>query len=558
MRPATLVCALPCLALALIACPSPPASVQEVSDSDDFEDTDSSVIPFDGDSGPTDIGPEVEPSEVGDGEVDGGCDSADDCRVDDLCHQADCDAGRCVQLAVVCSDDDNPCTDVLCKPAQGCVQVPNLRACDDGVGCTVDDRCSGGSCHGRELDCDDFEVCTDDFCEEGKGCQHDPHIGACDDADACTVDDACQDGACVGAPRVCPVPPGSHGCSIAECDARDGCSVRFGNGPCDDDDLCTSDTACHEGACVGTLLACDDGDACTDDLCDPAKGCTTTFNHAPCSDGDGCTGPDRCEAGECKSGDVTACCHGPDDCDDGDACTTDRCETGNCLHDPTCDDGDPCTFDTCDAGVCDAVASPVVPDEAGGGLLLEGFEGALDARWDLTSDNPMVGWQRDGQWSSDGVWSLYVGKVPDYSYDFGATRAVATWRGPIPRDAATLVVTVKSAVDETSCSYDALVVMLDDEALAPAVCGSNGAGVERRWDIASAAGRTAELSFVFDTVDDESNAGQGVWIDGLRVEREGPALCCDDAADCAPDAGGACGEPSCTSRRCGLDTSGCP
>jgi hypothetical protein len=43
-------------------------------------------------------------------------------------------------------DDTNPCTDDACDPSAGCQHVANTAACDDGVACTLGDRCSGGQC----------------------------------------------------------------------------------------------------------------------------------------------------------------------------------------------------------------------------------------------------------------------------------------------------------------------------------------------------------------------------------------------------------------------------
>ncbi|MCC6621196.1 MAG: hypothetical protein IT385_08075 [Deltaproteobacteria bacterium] len=426
-----------------------------------------------------------------------------------------------------CPDDGNPCTDAACGPAGACVHVPNLRPCDDGSDCLVDDRCTAGVCAGRPLDCDDRNDCTDDACVEGRGCVSSPRAGACDDGDACTTDDACADGACAGAPRVCPAPPGSHGCAVATCDPRAGCGVRVTTGACDDDDLCTTGEACDAGRCVGALVACDDGDPCTDDWCDPTQGCTTAANQAACDDGDPCTRGDRCDGGACRAGPEPGCCGEDADCEDGDPCTADRCDDGACHRAPTCGDADPCTLDLCTQGACSADPSPVVP---AGGLVLADFEGELGPAWTLVSDHPDVVWQRDDTWSADGLWSLYIGKVPDYSYDFGATRAVASWRVGLPTDAAELGLEVRSEVAESSCSYDALVVRVDDEALSPGICGPTSG--TRRWDVRRWAGSWVVIDLEFDTVDDNDNDGAGIWIDRLHVTPVGEPECCAPGSAC--------------------------
>jgi len=72
-------------------------------------------------------------------------------------------------------------------------------------------------------------------------------------------------------------------------------------------------------------------------------GCTDA---ADCSDGDACNGSESCVGGTCQSG-------LPPDCDDDNACTTDSCSAGACIHDPLhCDDTDACTVDSCVDGAC--------------------------------------------------------------------------------------------------------------------------------------------------------------------------------------------------------------
>ncbi len=69
----------------------------------------------------------------------------------------------------------------------------------------------------------------------------------------------------------------------------------------------------------------------------PVTGCTID---ADCNDNNACT-TDTCNAGTCV--------HTAISCDDGNACTDDACDSINgCTHTPhNCDDGNPCTTDTC-------------------------------------------------------------------------------------------------------------------------------------------------------------------------------------------------------------------
>jgi len=65
-------------------------------------------------------------------------------------------------------DDANPCTFEAC--VDGTCSFENLDGlvCDDGDGCTLDDRCQGGSCQGIQMDCRDENDCTVDECQEGQ------------------------------------------------------------------------------------------------------------------------------------------------------------------------------------------------------------------------------------------------------------------------------------------------------------------------------------------------------------------------------------------------------
>jgi hypothetical protein len=148
---------------------------------------------------------------------------------------------------------------------------------------------------------------------------------------------------------------------------------------CADGDLCNGIERCVAGTCEApsTPLACDDGDACTQDSCDPAAGCAHADTACSatcgpgddglrCSDGTACSVGDTCSAGSCVGTPLA--------CDDGDPCTADACDaslgcvhveqpdppaclsSSQCVmaadHTPCVGDGDPCTIDGCLEGAC--------------------------------------------------------------------------------------------------------------------------------------------------------------------------------------------------------------
>lgn len=80
-------------------------------------------------------------------------------------------------------------------------------------------------------------------------------------------------------------------------------------------------------------VACDDGNACTEDSCNPDTGLCNDADPAPhegdaCDDADGGTIDDACQPdGSCAGTEVD--CVGDNDCDDGDACDgTETCNLG--------------------------------------------------------------------------------------------------------------------------------------------------------------------------------------------------------------------------------------
>jgi cysteine-rich repeat protein len=288
------------------------------------------------------------------------------CDDGDLCTTGDhCAAGVCVAAGAFSCDDGNPCTDDSCDPVQGCLHAAAAvaAACDDGNPCTIGDHCEGGLCVAAGTpDCSDGNLCTDDLCNPAQGCLNVANTVPCDDGDACTTSDLCADGTCAGGPA--PNCDDGNPCTDDACLPASGCAHTDNLALCDDQNACTQLDVCASGDCLGTEpLDCDDDNVCTTDSCDPATGCVHALNTAPCDDGDPCTTGDHCDLGACVSS-------GGFSCDDGNPCTDDACDAvDGCVHTPAdggaaCDDGNPCTTgDHCDAGLCVAAGIPDCDDD---------------------------------------------------------------------------------------------------------------------------------------------------------------------------------------------------
>jgi len=277
---------------------------------------------------------------------------------------------RCVECFIdAACDDGNPCTDDACPDGQ-CQNIDNSSACDDADPCTVNDMCSAGACMGTMVDCSSLDnACNVGLCNRVSGiCEPAPanEGGPCNDGLFCTVLDRCQNGLCVGSGNPC-VPP-------LQCDeATDRCVECFTHADCDDANFCTDDD-CQDGFCQITpnMIPCNDGNACTgNDRCQGGTCAGTPVDCSAlnticrlgacnsisgacqpvpinegglCNDGLFCTAIDACHNGICQgTGDP---CPPPQQCDEA----TDRCL--NCLTNEDCDDGIACTNDACVSGEC--------------------------------------------------------------------------------------------------------------------------------------------------------------------------------------------------------------
>lgn len=281
------------------------------------------------------------------------CDDGVACTMDDRCV-----GGDCIGTFMTCNDD-NPCTSDLCIDGN-CIYDVLEGPCNDGSLCTVDDVCFEGECVGQPVVCDDGNLCTDDDCDPRFGCVFTDNTAGCDDGNICTVGDTCGGGVCrPGTARL--ACNDDNPCTNDTCSptVEGGCQHIPNTLPCDDGDPCTIGDACKRGSCTpgDTPLLCDDGNPCTDDVCEFGVGCVAHFNSAPCDDLEPCFQDDVCVLGDCMPG-LT-----PLDCDDGNVCTDDYClPMVGCQHAPNnerCDDDNVCTrYDTCTAGVC--IGEPVL------------------------------------------------------------------------------------------------------------------------------------------------------------------------------------------------------
>jgi len=355
------------------------------------------------------------------------CDDGDACTLLDSCQQ-----GVCKSSQSKACDDGLPCTTDACDPGSGkCTNqvlpdwclvagtcffagtapsglegqckacdpdktsaawtpLPDGAACDDGLFCTVEDKCAVGACTGAPRVCDSTDCGTGICVEEADKCAVDPEKDGSpcvDDGVACT-DDACLAGECEHKPVAgfCVIAGACLAAGATQpdnpcqsCDPKvstSGWSPLPDKTPCDDGLFCTVDEQCLAGQCGKQPKACG-GDACNQAVCLEAQKKCVTFPVEPgvaCDDGDPCTTDDSCADGVC-AGMPKDCSYlaGPDPCilpfcDPDSTPEAGQCKTAPVPDGGSCDDELFCTdSDECLAGKCAGIAKscPAAPCKSG-------------------------------------------------------------------------------------------------------------------------------------------------------------------------------------------------
>ena len=219
-------------------------------------------------------------------QADGSCiGSGKVCTDENPCTLDTCQPdGGCLftpEVGAICDDGDKCTIQDLCDAEGACVggtKCLPTTPCEE-VGCIAET----GACTVAPKDCDDDNICTEEVCKTTIGCVYTDVPGVCDDDDLCTFNDHCQEGDCEGATTKCDV-ANDTACEANLCDPGDGdCKMTHLDGePCDDDTPCTESDVCSKGACVGIPKVCGDGDPCTEDWCIPGTG---DCEHEPYPDG---------------------------------------------------------------------------------------------------------------------------------------------------------------------------------------------------------------------------------------------------------------------------------
>lgn len=294
------------------------------------------------------------------------------CSDGNSCTSGDsCQGGHCLGTAYSCNSPGSceSATGATCNGTGGCAYPAATGAtCDDGVACTVSDRCQANkSCAGTAYTCPAPDQCHQPgTCTGGGACTYaaKPDNTACNDGSACTSGEVCRAGTC-GQPTSAVTCSASDQCHTAgSCDSATGqCSdpAKANGVACDDANACTSRESCQSGVCgsPATTMACGASDQChAAGTCDPASGLCSNparSDGAICDDANACTSGESCRSGVCGSPTATTTCAPLDQCHDAGVCNpaTNTCTNPAKAGGSACSDGRSCTTgDNCQAGAC--------------------------------------------------------------------------------------------------------------------------------------------------------------------------------------------------------------
>ena len=183
------------------------------------------------------------------------CSDNDYCTIEDQCYN-----GQCQGKTLLCQNT-NQCIRGSCMQTQGCVfeNNDNGLSCNDNNACTLNDKCSNGICAAMPKDCSHLDtLCSIGACDIVTGeCVRFARNegGACDDGLQCTVFDKCSNGICSGSEDQC---FDNNPCTINTCSEQTGCVIQYQSviGQCIPGctalEDCPLTYTCYDGTCIKT------------------------------------------------------------------------------------------------------------------------------------------------------------------------------------------------------------------------------------------------------------------------------------------------------------------
>ncbi|MBD89486.1 MAG: hypothetical protein CL940_04055 [Deltaproteobacteria bacterium] len=199
-----------------------------------------------------------------------------------------------------------------------------------------------------------------------------------------------------------------------------------------------------------------------------------------------------------------------------------------CVEDAECASGDECSLGTCDAGTCvfEIVESPQC---CGNQVVSWGFDDGTTQGFSPQNSMGGLEWHVVTARSSSPPNSLYFGDSKKSPPDFNTGEPVS---GSVLSPPVTLPTVGSASVNfkvfmdaEASTSYDQLSVSVIVGGSAVEVWTKaeipmipTGGFVDAEADLSNWIGKTIQLQFHFDSIDNFINEGEGVYIDDLSIE----------------------------------------
>jgi DNA-binding beta-propeller fold protein YncE len=456
------------------------------------------------------------------------CTKDSHCDTGSYCDSGECRVNLCVPAAMFCVET----TLYRCSLNGGGFTI--IQDCNDQNPCTVGDACKVNKCvTGETLDCQDDNPCTIDYCTVEGTCDH---YGAndiyCDDGNPCTADDHCVLGTCSsGGAKDC---SDNNACTLDYCISKAGCIHEPQGGSCNDSSGCTFDDRCIEGRCSGTPQDCNDNNPCTSD---------------------------SCVAGGCRNVQISGCgrCSDDLDCEDSEFCTLDTCDiiSGICNYEPRRSDG--CCLDISDCPatpqcilpicgtdhVC-AVGSMAQPGCCNPQVRYVDFSAGIPGEYQIDAPVDSVGWRIGTVVPPvDGLTgpAIYFGNQEETTYDNAvtATGSFITDAITMPAQAGLMLSFLTWQDVDPIGGFDTFEIT----AIVDTRWGPESFKVWKRpadfpmksttsvsVDISALSGRTARFKFTFDSGDEISNSGRGVYVDDISVDAECNGVPCSSDTDC--------------------------
>lgn len=379
----------------------------------------------------------------------------------------------------------DPCQQCDPQKSQGKWSDASGAPCDDKDPCSQNDKCVDGQCKGTFVSCSDGLVCTQDICDGKGGCGYKLKPGYCAIIGAGGKKECHKDGA--------KDPSGCAVCDVSKDPAK--WTPLAG--------LCKIGTSCYQPG---------DKDSTGCGVCDP-KQSGTEWSPATdaCLIGGLCYQPGAKSPLGCAS------------CDPKQSAAAWTPDAGKCLVDGKCHQSGAKSASGC--GTCDPLksADSWTPVSGSSTLASIDFESGASG---LTLDPAVksVGWQVSQSRAHGGKASLYYGDQQTKSYDNGAQN-----KGSATLAAVTLAAGKKSALTfwlyldaETGDGFDVLSVTAGTQTVWQKSAATVPPASYRGWipievDLSALAGTSVTIKLTFDTKDDWSNSGEGVYIDDLRL-----------------------------------------